>query len=121
MAHLLLNLRNVPDDEADEVRALLDAAHIAYYETRPSRWGISAGAIWIADEADAFAAQQAMAAYQLHRRERARAERDQAEIDGTAPTLWSNVRAEPVRAIVVLLTAALVGALVVLPVFLLSR
>jgi hypothetical protein len=33
MAKLLLNLRNVPDDEADDVRALLDEHDIAYYET----------------------------------------------------------------------------------------
>ncbi|MCX7041690.1 MAG: DUF6164 family protein, partial [Gammaproteobacteria bacterium] len=32
MSKLLLNLRNVPDDEADDVRALLDAHGIAYYE-----------------------------------------------------------------------------------------
>jgi hypothetical protein len=30
MAKLLLNLRNVPDDEADDVRAMLDTARIAF-------------------------------------------------------------------------------------------
>ncbi|HET7415144.1 MAG TPA: DUF6164 family protein [Arthrobacter sp.] len=42
MFRLLLNLRNVPDDGAKDVRATLDAKRIAFYETTPSPWGISA-------------------------------------------------------------------------------
>ena len=30
MSKLLMNLRNVPDDEADDVRAMLDAQQIAF-------------------------------------------------------------------------------------------
>ncbi len=41
MSKLLLNLRNVPDDEADDMRALLDAKRIAFHETAPSPWAIS--------------------------------------------------------------------------------
>ena len=52
MSKLLLNLRHVPDDEADDVRAMLDEGGIAYYETRPSAWGISAGGIFVTEEAD---------------------------------------------------------------------
>ena len=48
MSKLLLNLRDVPDDEADDVRRFLDSGGIDYYETRPSLWGISGGGIWIA-------------------------------------------------------------------------
>ena len=32
MPYQLLNLRHVPEDEAEEVRALLDAEAISYYE-----------------------------------------------------------------------------------------
>ncbi|MBI5441365.1 MAG: hypothetical protein HY900_09165, partial [Deltaproteobacteria bacterium] len=41
-----LNLRNVPADEADEVRDLLRANAIDFYETQPSPWGISSGGLW---------------------------------------------------------------------------
>jgi hypothetical protein len=41
MSKLLLNLKMVLDDEADDVRAMLEEHDIAYYETAPSRWGIS--------------------------------------------------------------------------------
>ena len=50
MSKLLLNLRNVPDDESDDVRALLLAHRIESYETQPSRWGISYGGIWVSDD-----------------------------------------------------------------------
>ena len=49
MAKLFLNLRNVPGDEADDVRDLLRANAIDFYETQPSPWGISAGGLWIED------------------------------------------------------------------------
>ena len=52
MAKLLLNLRHVLDDEADDVRAFLDASDIAYYETSPGFWNISLGGIWIRDDDD---------------------------------------------------------------------
>ena len=62
MAKLLLNLRNVPDDEADEVRGWLKDSGIEFYETEPSSWGISSGGIWIREDADL--GQGLMAEYQ---------------------------------------------------------
>ena len=74
MARLLLNLRNVPDDEADDVRAILDAARIAFHETPPSMWGISAGGIYVRENADVAEAKRLMADYQAQRRARVRCE-----------------------------------------------
>src|SRR5690606_18742767 len=45
MPNLLLNLRQVPADEASEVRELLSRHAIDFYETTPSQWGISHGGI----------------------------------------------------------------------------
>ena len=47
MTHHLMNLRHVPDDEAEEIRALFEAHEVRYYETPPSRWGISMGGFWV--------------------------------------------------------------------------
>jgi hypothetical protein len=74
MATLLVNLRNVPDDEAEEVRQVLTAHRIDFYETPPGRWGISAGAIWLRDAAQLGEARQLMNDYQEQRRARARAD-----------------------------------------------
>jgi hypothetical protein len=119
MAKLLLNLRNVPDDEADEVRAMLDAHRIAFYETRPSTWGISAGGIFVTEDADIAEAKRLMADYQRQRQARARAEHDAAVLAGTAETFWMVLRTEPVRVALTVLAVVLLLGLVALPVVLL--
>jgi hypothetical protein len=119
MAKLLLNLRNVPDDEADDVRAMLDAHRIAYCETKPSLWGISAGGIFVTEDAEIAHARHLMAAYQEQRGARARAEYAAAVRDGTAETFWSVLRAEPGRVLLTLLAIAFLLGLVALPVLLL--
>lgn len=121
MAKLLLNLRHVPDDEADDVRALLDAEKIAYYETKPSMWGITVGGIWIKDDADIAKAKHAMAAYQAQRGARARAEYAAAKQNGTAETFAMAFRADPIRVVLTLLAAVFVLGLMALPVVLLLR
>jgi len=50
MSRLLFSLRGVPDDEADEIRALLTHHGIDYYETSAGNWGISMPALWVKDE-----------------------------------------------------------------------
>ena len=119
MAKLLMNLRNVPDDEADEVRALLDQHQVAYYETKPSRWGISFGGIWMRDQAGFAEAKQLLAEYQQARQLRARAEREAAERDGTAETFLSLLRAQPGQVALVVVGILLTLALFALPMILL--
>jgi len=121
MSKLLLNLRDVPDDEADDVRRFLDSSAIGYYETRPSFWGISGGGIWIRDDADVAEAKRLMAEYQHERAQRARAERAEAQRLGTAPTFVDLVRAQPLQVALTVLAALLLLGLTALPVLLLWR
>ncbi|APO94004.1 DUF6164 family protein [Xanthomonas vesicatoria] len=120
MAKLLLNLRNVPDDEADEVRALLREHLMQIYETRPSNWGISAGGIWLSDDADYPRAKAVLDTYQAERGALARAQRQEAIAAGTAETFGALLRKRPVFVIVTLLGMLIVASLVLLP-FLLLR
>lgn len=120
MAKLLLNLRNVPDDEADDVRDLLANGDIDFYETKPSMWGVSAGGIWLANAAQLEQAQGLLADYQRQRAASARAEREDAVREGRAPSTWSNLRANPRQAVVAVVGIALMLAIVTLP-FLLFR
>lgn len=117
MARLLLNLYQVPDDEATEVRALLDLHRIEFYETLPNRWGISHGAIWIAHDEDAAEALRLMADYQDDRQARVRSEYAAARQNGSAPTLWTVIRREPVRMLLALAGIAVVLILASLPFF----
>lgn len=121
MRTLILNLRDVPDDEADEVRALLAEHEIACYETPPNRWGVSAGGIWVADADDARRAQRLVSDYQRARGERMRAAYAVARREGRVDTLWSILRNEPLRVLVVAFTIALMLGLAWLPVYLLGR
>jgi hypothetical protein len=121
MAALLLNLRDVPDDEAGEVRALLDAGAIAWYETPPNRWGISAGAIWLVDAADLARARALLDDYQERRRLAARSLHEGERRAGRAPTFAGTLRTEPLRVAVAIATILLMLGLVLLPVWLLGR
>ncbi len=119
MSKLLLNLRNVPDDEADDVRAMLDARHIAFHETSPSMWAISAGGIWVTEDADFADAKRAMADYQQQRGARARDQHAAAKREGNAETFWMVFRAEPGRVALLVLAIAFVLGLMALPAILL--
>lgn len=119
MSKLLLNLRMVLDDEAEDVRIMLDANNIEYYETRPGRWGISHGGIWITHDADTDQARRLMADYQRQRQARVRAENAAARRDGSAETFRSIVRAQPGRVLMIVLAIAFMLLLVALPALLL--
>jgi len=121
MAKLLLNLRNVLDDEAADVRAFLEENAIAFYETRPSRFGISHGGIWVENDADIAEAKRLMAGYQARRQARVRAEHEQAVRDGTAETFADIVREQPLRVALTLLAIVFLLGLVALPVWLLHH
>ncbi|MBW3551161.1 MAG: hypothetical protein KY442_10215 [Proteobacteria bacterium] len=121
MSKLLLNLRHVLDDEIDDVRAMLQTHRIEFYETQPSRWGISHGGIWLTHDEDLPEAKRLMADYQAARRTRVRAEHAAARREGTAETLWDVVRTQPLRVLLTLLAIAFLLGLVALPAIVLRQ
>lgn len=120
MPQLLLNLHQVPRDEVDAVTALLDEHGIAHYETPPSRWGISFGGLWVAEDGDWPQARSLMTDYQAGRADAARAALAAARADGSVDTFWRQLRREPGRVLWTLLGIAVVLGLVALPIYLLS-
>ncbi|MEO7013521.1 MAG: DUF6164 family protein [Dokdonella sp.] len=119
MAKLLLNLRNVPDDEADDVRAMLNAHSIVFYETTPSMWGVSTGGIWVTEDAAFAATKRLMEDYQQQRGTRVRDEYAAAKREGTAETFGMVLRAQPGRVLLLGLAILFVLGLMALPAFLL--
>ncbi len=109
-----MNLRHVPDDEADEVRALLKEHGIGFYETQAGRWRISLSGIWV-EEPDYPAARTLLDDYQRARAERARAEREEARARGEEPGFIEHLRANPEAALVALGVIALMLALALWP------
>ena len=119
MAKLLLNLRHVPDDEADDVRGFLERHRIAHYDTPPGPFGITAGGIWIREDDDLPAAKRLMADYQRERQARVRAEHARAREDGTAETFADLARAQPLQVLARIVAIVLLLTLLALPYFLL--
>lgn len=119
MSKLLLHLRNVPGDEADAIRTLLDEAGLAWYETRASLWGVSPGGIWLKHASDLPRARELLATFQTDRATAARAERAAALADGRAETFLTMLRDHPVRVVVFLLAAIFFAALTAWPFLLL--
>ena len=64
MSKLLFRMRDVPIEEADEVRALLDSQGIDYFETFAGNWGISMPALWVKDPAQFTRARTLIDEYQ---------------------------------------------------------
>ncbi len=102
MPRLLLNLRNVPEDESGEVLELMARHHIECYQTPPGPLGITAGGIWLKERDDYPRARELMDEYQAERARRARAEHDQAVREGRAETLGTAIRRRPVRTLLYL-------------------
>ncbi len=67
MTLLLFKLRGVPEDEADEVRELLTAQDIDFYETSAGNWGMSMPALWLRDAVDLEKARYLLNDYQQQR------------------------------------------------------
>lgn len=121
MPTMIFSLRQVPDDEADEVRGLLREHEVDFYETPGSKWGLGAGALWTRDPDAVPRAKALIAGYQERRGEQARAEHAAQIRDGTAPTFLDVVRNEPLRVLLVLLGVVFFAGVCALPWYALSR
>lgn len=102
MAVALFRLRGVPDDEAEEIRALLSEHDIDFYETPAGNWGISMPAIWLNDDSQLESAKGLIEAYQQERAATARQEYQALKREGQAPRLLDALRDRPVRFVVYL-------------------
>lgn len=115
MSKLLINLRRVPDQEREEVCALLDHHDVEYYLTPPSVWGISAGGLWLRHAEDWERIRPLLDEYQQQRRQRQRAAFEQAHRDGGVTTVSRNLRRHPIRALAFLAATVAVLLLAVVP------
>lgn len=108
MPILLFNLKGVPDDEAEDIRALLNSNGIDYYETPAGNWAASVPAIWLNDGSQRPQARLLIDQYQRERLIRARAEYAQLQKDGKHRTILDLIRENPIRFIVYLAAIAVV-------------
>jgi hypothetical protein len=97
MSKLVFRLRNVPTDEAQDIRELLEGNNITYFETSAGNWGISLPAIWIHESEKFEFTRQLIDEYQIERTERIRKEFQSSRANGKAKTVWQSFIENPIR------------------------
>lgn len=97
MSILLFSLRGVPEDEADEIRELLIANDLDYYETSAGNWGVSMPAIWLKNNEDIDRAQQLLNEYHQQRLMVQREKYLQLKEAGQNISVISNIKNNPLR------------------------
>jgi predicted metal-dependent phosphoesterase TrpH len=108
MSVLLFSLRGVPDDEADEVRELLAAQEIDFYETPTGNWGVSMPALWLRSDDELVKARELLNSYQQQRAVTQRALYLQNKQAGQQQTFWQALRNRPLQYSVYFLAMGLV-------------
>ncbi|CAA6820523.1 MAG: Unknown protein [uncultured Thiotrichaceae bacterium] len=95
MAVLIFKLRGAPDDEADDIRQLLDDNHFDWYETTAGNWGISMPGIWLSDDSQKDHAEELIKDYQVDRYIRVRGEYEQLKREGKHRKLIDVIKEDP--------------------------
>lgn len=97
MSVLLFRLRNVPEDEADDIRGLLANNQIEFYETTAGSWGTSTAAIWLKNRDDLDQARDLIDQYQQERGTTQREAYEALKNAGKNRTIIDAFRENPIR------------------------
>jgi len=100
MAVRIFNLRGVPDDEAEDIRELLQQDNIDFYETPAGSWGMSVPSLWLRDEELEPRARALITAYQKERQIKAKAEYARQQAAGENRTIFDSIKENPLRFII---------------------
>lgn len=95
MAKLLFKMRNVPDDEAEEVQALLLENGVDYYETTAGNWGVSMPGLWLRNEEDFSRARALIDEYQKQRFHNIQEQRENGEPGARVATVQERFNQNP--------------------------
>lgn len=121
MAKLVFKLKDVPEEEIAAVRRLLDENGLEYYETHAGNWGISVAGIWVNDDERKAEARELIDAFQKeHTRQMRAAYQEQCD-SGEAETITQRFLQNPLRFILYLLFAGLIGYFSLAPFFKLGQ
>ncbi|QEI12141.1 DUF6164 family protein [Cellvibrio japonicus] len=115
MARLLFKLAQVPEDEAQEIRALLEDNSIAFYETDAGFWRVGLDAIWLPTGEQEEQARALIRDYQEQRRIRQQAVYAELAEQGDIPGFWQRARAHPIRFTGLLIAIVFILGLTLLP------
>lgn len=103
MSILLFRLRNVPEDEAEDVRKILNDNNLEFYETSAGNWGISTAAIWLKNKDQHESAKKLIEQYQTQRGISQRNNYEELKQSGDHKTLLDTFKENPLRFIAYLI------------------
>ena len=115
MVTLLFRLNNVPEDEAEDVRQLLDDKGFAFYETQAGFFGLGVAAIWLINDEQLPIAKATLDEYQAKRAIDQRQQYENLRANGEIPGFFQSIFQHPFRFIGVLLLIAFVLSLMLIP------
>ncbi len=115
MPELLFNLKNVPEDEYQEVCELLQENDIHYYQTHKGFWGLGTEAIWLKSDEQLMDAKTLLHGYMVERQKKAQ-ENHQTDIEqGNVRTLFSTFKDQPMMFVLYTLAILVLVILTVSP------
>jgi len=117
MSHLVFKLNSVPEDEANEVRDLLDKHEIHFYETDSGRWGLGYAAIWMKNDEQLDKAKNLIQEYQVERYQKVNSEHKELEQSGEKISRISFFMHSPIKFTILLIFAGLLAYFTVIPFF----
>jgi hypothetical protein len=90
-------MRDVPEDEAREVKELLEKHEIEFFETYSGNWGISMPALWLKNIKQFELAREILDEYQRERTERIRNEHQLNKERNEVKTMWHSFKERPLQ------------------------
>jgi hypothetical protein len=115
MAALLFRLAQVPEDEHQDIRQLLDDGGFDVYETSAGLFGLGVAAIWLRDRDQLAQAQAVIDDYQKQRAAQMQADYQARVANGEEASFWEYSIHHPFRLLGVIAVVALVLAVMLLP------
>lgn len=115
MATLLFKLSQVPEDEAEDIRKLLDDGGFDVYETSAGFFGLGVAAIWLRDNNDLSRARRLIDDYQQQRADTMHADYLARINTGDEPSFWQQSLQYPFRLLGTIVVVALILAVIMLP------
>ena len=115
MAILLFRLNNVPEEEAEAVRSLLQEEGLAFYETQAGTFGIGVAGIWLKNDDEASRARALLADFQAEHSERMRQDFRERQARGETERFIDRLRREPLKVLLYLLAAGFILYISIVP------
>lgn len=119
MSVLLFKLYNVPEDEASDVRQLLEEHGFGIYETQAGFFGLGVAAIWLHDASELAQAREVIDHYQAERSQEQRTRFAEQKARGEVPSMLQKMAENPLQAAATVAVIAVVALVSLVPIWIL--